>query len=329
MQRDDTTRDSPDPRILTLNWNLLRTFMVIVQEGSVTGAAVRLNRKQPTISNALSRLEKQLDKHLIERRPGQFRVTTAGEHLYRECLEIYGNIARIPTLIRDIEDDVRGQVRISMASHVVCPLFDSVMSEFHLRHPNATFHVSIATSGDVIQQVLEKTASFGICLVDQPHPRLTYQQMYREYFGFFCGPGHPLFGRENLTMEDLHDESLVSFNTDQLSGQLRPVALLRVQQNVGRRITAISPHLEEVRRMIVNGLGIGPLPIHVVQRDVENGLLWRLPPYEDPPAIDIYLVWNPRTTLNRAENEFLDKLRAQINETPEEERNFLPGRETS
>lgn len=317
-------RESPDPRILALNWNLLRTFMIIVQEGSITAAAARLERKQPTISNALSRLEKQLDKHLIERRPGQFRVTTAGEHLYRECLEIYGNIARIPTLIRDVKDEVRGQVRISMASHVVCPLFDAVMSEFHREHPGATFHVSIATSGDVIQHVLEKSASFGICLVDQPHPRLDYQQMYREYFGFFCGPGHALFGRGGLTMADLRDESLVSFNTDQLSGQLRPVALLRAQQNVGRRVTAISPHLEEVRRMIVNGLGIGPLPLHVVQRDVTDGILWRLPPYADPPAIDIYLVWNPRTTLNRAETEFLTKLRARIDNTPEAERNFLP-----
>jgi len=316
--------ESSDPKILSLNWNLLRTFMVIVQEGSVTAAAARLNRKQPTISNALSRLEKQLDKHLIDRRPGHFRVTTAGEHLYRECLEIYGNIARIPTLIRDIEDEVRGQIRISMASHVVCPLFDSVMSDFHARHPSATFHVSIATSGDVVQQVLEKTASFGICLVDEPHPKLTYLQMYREYFGFFCGPGHPLFGRENLTMEDLREESLVSFNTDQLSGQLRPVALLRVQENVGRHVTAVSPHLEEVRRMIVNGLGIGPLPIHVVQRDVEDGILWRLPPYDNPPAIDIYLVWNPRTALNRAESEFLDSLRTRIDETPEAKRNFLP-----
>jgi len=319
------TQEASDPKTMTLNWNLLRTFMVIVQEGSVTGAAIRLHRKQPTISNALSRLEKQLDKRLIERCPGEFRVTTAGEHLYRECLEIYGNIARIPTLIRDIEDEVRGQIRISMASHVVCPLYDKVMSAFHARHPSATFHVSIATSGDVIQTVLEKTASFGICLVDQRHPKLSYQQVYREYFGFFCGPGHPLFGRENLTMEDLRDESLVSFNTDQLYGQLRPVALLRVQRNVGRQVTAVSPHLEEVRRMIVNGLGIGPLPIHVVQRDVEDGVLWRLPPYEDPPAIDIYLAWNPRTTLNRAEAEFLGSLRQCIEETPATERNYLPG----
>ncbi|MGL1645734.1 helix-turn-helix domain-containing protein, partial [Vibrio parahaemolyticus] len=38
-----------------LDWNLLRTFMVIVEEQSITAAADRLGLKQPTLSNALRR----------------------------------------------------------------------------------------------------------------------------------------------------------------------------------------------------------------------------------------------------------------------------------
>lgn len=68
--------------------------------------------------------------------------------------------------------------------------------------------------------------------------------------------------------------------------------------------------------MIVAGLGIGPLPIHVVERDLRDGLLWRLPPYDDPPAIDIYLVTNPRMTHGRAESLFLEALRRRIGELP-------------
>jgi len=68
--------------------------------------------------------------------------------------------------------------------------------------------------------------------------------------------------------------------------------------------------------MIIAGLGIGPLPIHVVARDVRDGLLWRLPPYESPPAIDIYVVWNPQTHLNRAEARLLDSLRRAIDAKP-------------
>ena len=77
--------------------------------------------------------------------------------------------------------------------------------------------------------------------------------------------------------------------------------------------------------MIVAGLGIGPLPIHVVERDVRDGLLWRLPPYRHPPAIDIYLVTNPRSHLNRAERTFVMALRSRIGSIPARERRLSPG----
>ena len=74
--------------------------------------------------------------------------------------------------------------------------------------------------------------------------------------------------------------------------------------------------------MIIAGLGIGPLPIHVVERDVKDGLLWRLPPYEEPPAIDIYLVRNLKARLNSAETEFTRMLSEKVENTPLAERTY-------
>ncbi len=305
-----------------LDWNLLRTFMVIVQEGGITAAANRLLLKQPTVSNALRRLEEKLSKRLIDRGPGRFRVTEAGALLYRECIEVYGSVARLSVLMRDVKDEITGHVRIVMASHVVCPLFDEVLADFHERHPHATYEIEIATSADVTARVLQKEASFGVCLVRDKHPKLDYAHLFREYFGFFCGPRHRFFGRRELTLADLRGEPSVSFRTDQLSDALRPVALLRANAAIEDRVIGVSSNLEEVRRMILAGLGIGPLPVHVVDRDVADGLLWRLPPYEDPPAIDIHVVSNPHAHLNRAETEFLDLLSARMAQTPLDQRNY-------
>jgi len=309
-------QDSGERLARELDWNLLRTFMIVVQEGSVTGAARRLYLRQPTISHALKRLETRLGKRLIDRGPAEFRVTPAGEVLYKECVEIYGNVARVAVLTRDMTDDVTGHVRITMASHVVSPIFDAVLATFHAENPKATYDVEVATSAEVARAVLEKSASFGLCLVHKRLPKLDYKIIYREYFGFFCGPPHPLFGRSGLTLDDLRGHASVSFKTDQISDALRPVALLRAQHELEERVVGHSSHLEEVRRMIIAGLGIGPLPIHVVARDVRDGLLWRLPPYESPPAIDIYLVWNPRTHLNRAEAGLLSSLQRAIDAKP-------------
>ncbi|MEL6208000.1 MAG: LysR substrate-binding domain-containing protein, partial [Pseudomonadota bacterium] len=76
------------------------------------------------------------------------------------------------------------------------------------------------------------------------------------------------------------------------------------------------------RRMVVAGLGIGPLPLHVAQSDTEAGALWRLPPYEDPPAIDVHLCWHPGARLNRAEAALLEIIIDGIERTPIDERTY-------
>ncbi|MGF1622603.1 MAG: LysR family transcriptional regulator [Rhodomicrobiaceae bacterium] len=306
-----------------LDWNLLRTFLAVVEEGGVTAAANRLRLKQPTISHALRRLEDRLQKRLIDRGQGRFAVTPAGRLLYQEALEIFGSVSRLSVLIRDMGEEITGHINLAMASHVVSPVLDEALSEFHRAHPSATFGIDIMTSGDAITRVLQKTASFAVGLVHKKHPKLEYTRLFREYFGFYCGPGHRLFGKENLTLADLRGETSVSFRTDRLTDALRPVALLRAEAGLDERVVGVSSHLEEVRRMITAGFGIGPLPVHVARRDAEAGLLWRLPPYDNPPAIDIFIVYNPRTHLNRAERGLIDLLLARLRETPIAARDYV------
>ena len=173
-----------------------------------------------------------------------------------------------------------------------------------------------------LRLVRERRASLGLCLVSQRDPALDYTVVYREFFGFFCGPGHRLYGRENLALADLEGEASVSFQTDHISDALRPVALLRSEAKLDASVVGVSSSLEEVRRMIVAGLGIGPLPLHVARRDVADGLLWRLPPYEASPAIDVFLLINPEKAMNRAEKALLSSLQALIAETPFEDRTY-------
>ncbi|EKV30024.1 transcriptional regulator, LysR family protein [Caenispirillum salinarum AK4] len=312
-----------------LDWNLLRTFMVIVQEGGITRAADRMLLKQPTVSNRLKRLEEQLGRKLIERGSGAFRVTAHGDLLYRECVEIHGNISRLSVLLRDIREEISGHVSIAMASHVVSPLLDDVLADFHDRHPRVTFSIDVDTSIAVAQAVQHKRASLGVCLVYDRLPGMRYESIFREHFQFFCGRRNPLFGRTDLTVADLRDQPLVSFKTDQLSGVLRPVALLRTQERIEGRVVGTSSNLEEVRRMILAGLGIGPLPMHVVEPDVAAGRLWPLPPYDTPPTVDVHMVTNPATQLNRAEAAFVEAMREKIAATPARARIYpypLPGR---
>ena len=306
----------PERLVWDLDWNLLRTFVVIAEVKSITRAAERLNLKQPSVSNALRRLEDRVGRRLVERDATRFELTEVGRLLYEQSVEVFGTISQLPLLMRGISDDVTGHVMIATASHVVSPLFDKALSEFHRNYPRASITISVAASTEVAKLVRERRASFGICLVSQRDPALEYAMVYREFFGFFCGPQHRLYGQTGLTLADLRGEPSVSFQTDHISDALRPVALLRSEARLNADVVGVSSSLEEVRRMIVAGLGIGPLPLHVARRDVADGTLWRLPPYDAPPAIDIFLLVNPDKAMNRAEKALLSGLQALIAETP-------------
>lgn len=306
----------------TLDWNLLRSFVAIVEAGSITRAAENLGLHQPTVSGALKRLEARLGKRLLDRRPGRFELTEAGRLLYAEAVDISGAILRIGTVLRDVEEEVRGNVRIAIASHVVCPVFDAALADFHRRHPRATLGLEVSASRRAVEEVLARRVSFAVCLLRERDPRLEYRRLFREYFGLFCGPTHPFFGRQGLSLGDLAGQASVSFVTDAMDDALRPVTLLRAGAGLDDRVVGTSPNLEEVRRMILAGLGIGPLPIHVVREDIAAGRLWRLPPYDAPPAIDVHVVWNPRARFNRAERLLLDTLLDRIDRTPMEERTY-------
>lgn len=321
-RHDNAAHYAPERIARELDWNLLRTFVALAEARSITEAAARLRLKQPSVSTALKRLEDRVGRRLIDRKPGHYDLTEAGRLLYREAVEINGSILRLSTLLRDVTDEVRGHVGIAVASHVVCPLFDEVLADFHAEYPAASLSIAVHSSSDAVAEVQAKRAAFAVCLVRDRNPRLEYRRLYREYFGLFCGPRHPLFGRTGLGPRDLTGHATVSFDTDRLQDVLKPVTVMRAQSSLGETITGTSSNLEEVRRMIIAGIGIGPLPVHVAQRDVEDGQLWQTPPYEALPAIDVHVVWNPATVKNRAETALLRMLQEAIERTPMEARTY-------
>jgi len=305
-----------------LDWNLLRTFIVVVEQGGITLAADFLGLKQPTISNALKRLEDTVGRKLIDRRPNHFSVTPPGQKLYAECNSVFGAISQIPALLNDIEDTVTGHITIVMASHVVSPHFDEVLEKFNEKHPNVTYSISIAESLEVINRVEQNRATMGLCLMREKRPRLETRVLFREFFGLYCGPKHHLFGRNDIHLSELQNEASVSFQTDIESGPLYCVTQLREQAHMKPELKGVSANLPEVRRMIISNIGIGALPVHVANKDVALGNLWQLPPYKKLPAVDICLITNPKRSQNPAEQTLKIMLDSFLTKTPREIRTY-------
>ncbi len=306
----------------TLDWNLLRTFIVVVEQQGITRAANFLGVKQPTISAALKRLEDTVGQKLVDRRPTHFTVTETGRVLYRECSTVFGAVSQLPGLLDRAENRISGHIGIVMTSHVVCRHFDDLLETFNRAHPDATYSIVVAESSEVLNRLRQNRATLGICLMRERDPALHAEVLFREYFALYCGPHHRLFGKEKIRLSELQGESSVSFQTDAESGPLHSVTHLREQALLRPELKGVSANLPEVRRMIVAGLGIGALPVHVAHRDVQAGNLWRLPPYTGIPAVDVFFVTNPNRSANPAESKLIAAIGKLIRTVRLEERTY-------
>ncbi|HDS0931416.1 TPA: LysR family transcriptional regulator [Pseudomonas putida] len=315
-------RDPEAKRFLNdrLDWNLLRTFLVIGQEGSISRAAARLHLSQPAVSQALRRLEEQLDSALVIRRGPRINLSQAGEEVMQIAAELYGTVSRLGPALDSPAETVTGKIRLLSISRIQSRAYDDFLAQFHSDYPQVELEIDVLRSSDVASGLLQKTASFGLSLCRTPQPRLEQRVLLEQRYAFFCGKRHRLFGRKNLTVADLQGENFVSFTSDQMGGNLSPLTVFRDQQGFTGRIVASSPSLDEILRLVGAGYGISCLPEHIVAADVQANELWRLPPWEGVIDVNVYLLWNREQKFTQAESIFLERFQQMLMTTDPAER---------
>lgn len=262
--------DDLTPAKAELNWNHLRILAAVVEHGGVTAAARVLGISQPAVTLTLQRLEAMLDQPLLRRDRGGFALTPLGESIHAEALAMQRAAARVAQRagLRQPELTLR------LVSNVAMPLLDEAIRLFHQRHPETRLRVLVETSNLIVSALRDTGQGVGICLLPGPLPDLDCRLIRREDWSIFCGVEHPFFGRAEVPLDELREEPFVAFYCAAEGTGLEPMEPLSSRLGLGRRISGTSAHVEEVRRMIVAGVGLGLLPISAARQQQAAGQLW-------------------------------------------------------
>lgn len=280
-----------------LDWNLLRTFMVIVQERSLTRAAARLNVTQPSVSVALRRLEDRLERRLVERGGATaFKVTEAGEALYRHCVEIYATVAALPNIVEATHQRIQGVVTIHLAGHVYWADLTAVIAEFRREFPLVRFRLRQGSCADILAALSQKAITLGVVSRRDHRPFIAHQKLFEQAMGYYRPAG---------SEADCRQAPLVGYANDEPGSVFELLTRYRFKAGLDGAEIADGSDCDAVADLIRSGLGIGPLP---------RGLAGRLPGLEEipldpaPPALPVYLVRNDQMLLSPAEQQFVQHL---------------------
>ncbi|WDD90237.1 LysR family transcriptional regulator (plasmid) [Burkholderia sp. FERM BP-3421] len=298
-----------------MDWNLLRTYRVIVQEQSVSRAALRLNLTQSAISAALRRLEDTVGHTLVHRQGGQFNPTETGRKIFDISNHLYDNISQVDaasTTDASVGDAVTGTIRLLCVGQFDYPPYDDFLSDFRQSYPHATIIVEITSPEQIASAVTQKLATCGITYGETMHDGLDQLQLMRERYSLYCGRRHTLFGRTGLTPADIQYADLAALSSPSNYNRLRTFDLLRKQFGLDGKVIARSESIDEIKRLVIAGYGIACLPDHHTSTEIHSGRLWELSIDAEQPDLAVHLIWNNKKRMNSAEKAFIESLKHRI-----------------
>ncbi len=287
-----------------LDWNLLKTFHEIVSAGGISAAARSLNRRQPTVSAALKRLEDRLGMTLCIRTARGIELNSAGRALFAACEAMHGAVSRLPNETAKAAGTLTGSVAVRMISDLVSPELDRATILFHRLHPAVEIRLDIAPWRTVVASVKSGEVDIGIACDSAPSEDMFYEPLLAETQQLYCGPTHRLFGEAPRHPREFVDDQFV------LTGQDEPEELehFRRRFGLGRRAGGFAETLHEVKRLIQLGIGIGFLPTVVAEADGTDRL-WPLLPADVLPSYHVYLITRSPDALSPATRSLLGMIR--------------------
>ncbi len=317
----DTTTPAATPtpaarneRIFARNvdWNLFKDFLEMVHQGGVGAAARATGRRQPSLSAALKRLEDHLGIRLCERGSQGITLTPAGRAVADLCEAIAGSVLSMPHRAAEAAGMVEGLIAIQMISDIVAPALDAAMLDFHRCHPRVQIKLDIAPWRAVVDAVARGDADIGIACDSAPRQDLRYVPIATESQQLYCPKGWPLFGTTARPPADFGDHVFV------LTGEDEPdeLASFRRRYGLGRKVGGAADTLQEARRLIELGFGIGFLPTAVAEPYVQGGLLWPLLPEPLLPTYHVYVITRAEVPRGAPSELLVDSITTLLRDAP-------------
>lgn len=147
---------------------LLRSFVAIVDTGSMLRATERIYITQSALSLQMKRLEDLLQRQLFRRHGRKLVLTPAGTQLLafaRELLDV--NDRAIAALAGET---VTGQVRVGMVQDFAEALLAGVLRQFSQLHPHAQLEVRVAGSREMIEALHNDQLDLVLCVASADQP---------------------------------------------------------------------------------------------------------------------------------------------------------------
>jgi len=145
-----------------LNLDHLRALVEVVEQGSFSAAARKLNLSQPAVSLQIRELEARWGVQLVERLGKQAHATAPGRDLIERAQQIFRECNAAEEAMRHFHDGWLGQVHIATTLTALMYELPPVLRELRSTHPNIDLVVTNMATRDAVERVIGNTVDLAL-----------------------------------------------------------------------------------------------------------------------------------------------------------------------
>ena len=246
----------------------LHVFVTVAEERSFSGAARKLHRTQPAVSQAIRRIEDELEDRLFDRSARNGALTEAGALLLEHARRLLQMAADARTAVRELQQVRRGRVVIGAneaAVHSLLPL----VRDYAASHPQVTVDVRRLPSRRIAAELLDRSVDFGVMTFQPADRGLQSIPLGGDELVMLAHPRHPLARKKQVSIGEVGRQVVIAHNDP--SPTRERVLRLYERRHAPINIQISLPSLDGIKRAVEMGVGVAVLPRRCALTEIARG----------------------------------------------------------
>lgn len=292
-----------------MDFRQLQYMLMVAEEKSFSKAAQKLYIAQPSLSQFIQKLEKQLGVELFDRTNNPITLTYAGELYIETAKKILDLKDQLHQQMEDIANLTRGCLKIGVAPFRSTYVIPKILPLFHERFPGIEVILYEGTSTELVDFGLKGTTDISLMMMPIPEDLFSYVTIAKEEILLALPANHPLSKTNvnKIKLADLKEEPFILLKQNQKLHQIA-IELCR-QAGFKPKVILESENIETAHALVTAGMGVSFIPDTLPLSSTFS----KQPKYfsiEDfPTTREMVVAYRKGRYLSRAASEFINVMK--------------------
>lgn len=191
------------------SWDFYRSFLAVLQHGSLSAAARELGLTQPTLGRHVDALEKAIGAELFTRSQHGLQPTEAAADLQPYAETLAATTAALRRSASGRRGVVSGTVRISASEIIAVEVLPAILATLQDAHPGLTIELS---ASDAVEDLLQRQADIAVRMAEPSQAALVVRRIGGIKLGFFAHSRYLERHGVPQALDDLSRHRLIGFD---------------------------------------------------------------------------------------------------------------------